>query len=393
MDLKNENKENEQIIKQNRSVKENENESEKEKELDKIKGILEALKTKLDIDYKEEQGNNGTITLLVYKDNNLIASFNANGQQFFDAKFQNDFEEVKRILNKVKVKDEKNSKEKEKITNLEEIENNNEENKKVKNNDEKNKDKKDNKKDNKKEKEQYNEITKESIEEEFGDQYIVSAEINDDEISRKIIGTEGFYGNPFVALNKETKEFVLLGSKGGGKLEEAKLHRTSTVVNVDKYNYDGSIVTQRSINGMILLPPENKDGLDLRVNEYGEIEVNKIVNARGENPQMFPVDTKQKVPSSQEISDMKKDGKGMEEINEILDEMQEKNIIEESERTEILEDLSTNGDSLEEDKEKLNKIINEKENKGEKKPESDTYGDDDDEYDPRDPRYNDPRWN
>lgn len=385
MDLKNENKENEQIIKQNRSVKENENESEKEKELDKIKGILEALKTKLDIDYKEEQGNNGTITLLVYKDNNLIASFNANGQQFFDAKFQNDFEEVKRILNKVKVKDEKNSKEKEKITNLEEIENNNEENKKVKNNDEKNKDKK--------EKEQYNEITKESIEEEFGDQYIVSAEINDDEISRKIIGTEGFYGNPFVALNKETKEFVLLGSKGGGKLEEAKLHRTSTVVNVDKYNYDGSIVTQRSINGMILLPPENKDGLDLRVNEYGEIEVNKIVNARGENPQMFPVDTKQKVPSSQEISDMKKDGKGMEEINEILDEMQEKNIIEESERTEILEDLSTNGDSLEEDKEKLNKIINEKENKGEKKPESDTYGDDDDEYDPRDPRYNDPRWN
>ena len=90
MDLKNENKENEQIIKQNRSVKENENESEKEKELDKIKGILEALKTKLDIDYKEEQGNNGTITLLVYKDNNLIASFNANGQQFFDAKFQND---------------------------------------------------------------------------------------------------------------------------------------------------------------------------------------------------------------------------------------------------------------------------------------------------------------
>ena len=165
MDLKNENKENEQIIKQNRSVKENENESEKEKELDKIKGILEALKTKLDIDYKEEQGNNGTITLLVYKDNNLIASFNANGQHFFDAKFQNDFEEVKRILNKVKVKDEKNAKEKEKITNLEEIENNNEENKKVKNNDEKNKDKKDNKK----EKEQYNEITKESIEEEFGD--------------------------------------------------------------------------------------------------------------------------------------------------------------------------------------------------------------------------------
>ena len=144
---------------------------------------------------------------------------------------------------------------------------------------------------------------------------------------------------------------------------------------------------------MILLPPENKDGLDLRVNEYGEIEVNKIVNARGENPQMFPVDTKQKVPSSQEISDMKKDEKGMEEINEILDEMQEKDIIEESERTEILEDLSTNGDSLEEDKEKLNKIIDEKENKGEKKPESDTYGDDDDEYDPRDPRYNDPRWN
>ena len=106
---------------------------------------------------------------------------------------------------------------------------------------------------------------------------------------------------------------------------------------------------------MVLLPPENKDGLDLRVNEYGEIEVNKIVNARGENPQMFPVDTKQKVPSSQEISDMKKDEKGMEEINEILDEMQEKDIIEESERTEILEDLSTNGDSLEEDKEKLNK--------------------------------------
>lgn len=339
---------------------------------------VEPILRTLGNDYTVEKGVDGIETIVVMgKEGNIVASFNDKETKFFDAEFQQEFmgvkENVKGLKEKVKY-------EKRKVNGRASIDNAGNENK--------NKNEKDEKEEEPKEIE--GEITKEKIENELGDEYVVAAEVNDEEISRKLISTEGFIGNPLIAFNKETKEFVLVGNQGNGKLAEAELLRTATVVNVNKYNYDGSIVEEKSINGMIMLPPENNDGLDLRMNQYGEIEINKIVNARGDNPQMFPVDTKQKTPSTQEIDEMKKDGSGMEELMEIIDDMKAENIITAEEETEILEDLSTDGKTLDEDKAKLKAI---KEQKANEKKGNGEFGDgDDDENDPRDPRANDPRW-
>lgn len=322
---------------------------------DEVEPILRALGN----DYTIEKGEDGTETIVVHgKEGGIVASFNDKETKFFDPKFEQEFEEAKEnekgLSDKVKTKD-VNTKKQEKSKKVDEKEEN--ENEEQNDEKEKNGEKKLENKDAKK---------KEEIEKELGDEYVVSAEIDDEEISRKLIATEGFIGNPLIAFNKNTKEFVLVGNQGNGRLVESQLYRTSTIVNVEKYNFDGSIVEEKSINGMLLLPPENNDGLDLRVNEYGEIEINKIVNARGNNPQMFPVDTKQRVPSTQEISDMKKDGNKMEEITEIIDEMQGRGIIEAGERDELLEEIATNGKTAEEDKAKLKKIAENKEKEEEK---------------------------
>lgn len=204
-------------------------------------------------------------------------------------------------------------------------------------------------------------VTKEEIEEEFGDKYVVAAKILDDELADKLIGTEGFIGYPLMAYDKETKEFVLIGTKQNGELKEAKLHTSSTLTNVNKYNHDGSIVKETSIAGMSYLPPENKDAISMELNQYGEIEINKIVNARSEHAQAIPIDTNQTMPTTNEIEEMKENGECMEEIMQIIEEMKTENIIDDIEETEILEEISNNGKSVEEDKEYLEKIAKQKE--------------------------------
>lgn len=243
--------------------------------------------------------------------------------------------------------------------------------------DEKSKDEQDKKNEQKNESK---EVTKEAIEEEFGDKYVVSAKIYD-ELADKLIGTEGFIGYPLMAFNKETKEFVLLGTTQNGKLKEAEMMRSNSIVNVNQYNFDGSIVRETTITGMMYLPPQNKDAVSMELNEYGEIEINKIVNARSENPQAIPIDTNQTMPTTNEIEEMKENGEGMEEIMEIIEEMKNEDIIDDIEETEVLEEISNNGKSVEEDKEYLERIAKKKEIEQESKqePEEDLDRDDEDD--------------
>lgn len=184
----------------------------------------------------------------------------------------------------------------------------------------------------------------------------MAAKILDDEIADKLIGTEGFIGYPLMAYDKETKQFVLIGTTQNGELKEAQMHTSSTLTNVNKYNYDGSIVKETTIAGMSYLPPEGKDAISMELNQYGEIEINKIVNARSEHAQAIPIDTNQTMPTTNEIEEMKENGEGMEEIMQIIEEMKIENIIDDIEETEILEKISNNGKSVEEDKEYLEKI-------------------------------------
>jgi len=245
-------------------------------------------------------------------------------------------------------------------------ENENDEKNKEENIDE-NEEKKEEKEDNKDEKKLKNKnaTSKEEIKRELGDDYIVAAEINDEEISKKFNATEGFIGNPLIGYNKKTNEFVIIGNYGDGKLKEAELLTVSAqgFNNIDKYNYDGSEVEERGLTAknIMLLPPENNDGIDLKLNEYGELEINKIVNLRGDNPQSFPIDIKQRVPSSQEISDMKANGEKMEEITQIIDELEAKDIINKDEKNELMEKIATDGKSIDEDKQMLENLEKEKE--------------------------------
>lgn len=166
-----------------------------------------------------------------------------------------------------------------------------------------------------------------------------------------------------MAYDKETKEFVLIGTKQNGELKEAEFHTSSTLTNVNKYNHDGSIVKETTITRMSYLPPEGKDAISMEINQYGEMEINKILNARTDHAQAIHIDTNQTVPTTKEVEDMKENSESMEEIMQIIEEMKTENIIDDIEETEILEKISNNGKSLEEDKEYLEKIVKNKEQK------------------------------
>ena len=324
---------------------------------EEIKAEVEPILKTLDNDYSIEEGEGGILTIVVYgKNNEIVACVNEKETKFFNIDFEQKFLDIetrlKELRNKVKVTKEPNLPEKaETEKNRDEILN------KAKIEDEAKNDEKNLK--------NKNDVSKENIKKELGDDYVVSAEINDEEISKKFNATEGFIGNPLIAYNKKTNKFVIIGNDGTGKLKEATLLTVSaqSSKNVDKYNYDGSIVQEKGLvaKDIMLLPPENNDGIDLRINEYGEIEINKIVNLRGDNPQSFPIDTKQRVPSSSEISDMKANGEKLEEITNIIDELEAKNVIDNDEKNKLMEELATNGMSIEEDKEILEDIKKEKE--------------------------------
>lgn len=340
---------------------------------EEIRAEVEPILKTLDNDYSIETGEDGIRTIVVYgKNNEIVASINEKETKFFNIEFEQKFFEVELKLKDIrdKVKAIENGKTK----------GNKEDGNKENENDEKNKEENINeneeneeeKEDNTDEKELKNKnaTSKEDIKKELGDDYIVAAEINDKEISDKFNATEGFIGNPLIGYNKKTNQFVIIGNNGNGKLKEAKLLTVSAqgFNNVDTYNYDGSEVQERGLTAqnIMLLPPENNDGIDLRMNEYGQIEMNKIVNLRGDNPQSFPIDTKQRVPSSQEISDMKANGEKMDEITKIIDELIAKDVIDKDEKNELMEKIATNGKSMEEDKKMLEDMKKDKEEQEEK---------------------------
>lgn len=238
-------------------------------------------------------------------------------------------------------------------------------------------------KNNEKEENKITAVTKEQLQEVFGDKYVVAAEIDDKEISEKFSGIEGFIGNPLMAYNKETKQFVFIGNDQNGNIKESELIRTSSVVNVSKYNQNGTIKEEVAITGMIFIPPQNEDALSIEMNEYGEVEINKVVNARSDNPILFPVDTKQTVPTTMEIENMKQNGEKMQELELIINEMYDENLIDSNEANNLKEEIATNGKTVEEDREMLNNLAEQK--RREKDQSEKTIDDEDDGMPPRNP--------
>lgn len=201
------------------------------------------------------------------------------------------------------------------------------------------------------------EKTKEEFQKELGEDYIVAAEINDEEISRKLITIGNFSGNPYMAYNKKTNEFTIVGNKGDGKLSEVKLLSIPAKC-ADEYSPKGDIIKKRQLAGKssLLLPPDYVEGLNVGMSEYGEVKITKLTDARDPSSPAIPVDTKQTYPTTQEISDMKKDGKGLKELYDIIDEMQAENIISGNEADRKKVEMAHDNRSIDENIEDLKKI-------------------------------------
>lgn len=317
-------------------------------------------------------------TILVYgkKDNSIIATYSEKGFQALTPEgleFQEEFHKLeKKIQNlKDKVKTDKNDKNKKQGNREEEKEENKEEQKENEEEQQKdNNEEKDEKKDkNSKEVKKEGELTKEEIQKQLGDKYVVAEIIVDEEISRELIGTQGFVGNPMIAYNKEEKKFEIVGNKGGGKLEKAKLPSIpASSGKVKRYDHKGEMINEEkgNVSSELLLINGNKDGIELGVTDYGEIVLNKQLNVNDINQQSrvsVPIDTKQKVPTTKEIEEMKENSDKTSELNNKLDSMETDGKISKNQRKNLEKKFATDGKTVEENLEELKKIENEKEEK------------------------------
>ena len=232
------------------------------------------------------------------------------------------------------------------------------------------------------------ELTKEEIQKQLGDKYVVAEVIVDEEISRALIGSEGFTGNPMIAFNKEEKKFEIVGNKGG-KLEKAKLPTMpASTGKVKRYNHDGTIINEEkgNVSDELLLINGGKDGIELGVSDYGEIILNKQLNVNDINQESrvsVPIDTKQKVPTTKEIEEMKVQSNETNEVSKKLDEMERDKLISREERRTLEKKFATDGKTPEENLEDAKKIEQEKLKQEEKNKDEDEL----EGYDPRDPNY------
>lgn len=232
-----------------------------------------------------------------------------------------------------------------------------------------------------KEEENKGELTKEEIQEQLGDKFVVAEIINDEEISKALIGSEGFTGNPMVAYNKEEKRFVIVGNRGG-KIEQAKLPTMpASTGKVKRYNSDGSIINEEkgNVSNELLLINGGKDGIELGVSDYGEIILNKQLNVNDINQESIvsvPIDTNQKVPTTKEIQEMKVKSEKTDKVNQKLDDMEKEGIISKAKRQELEEKFASDGKSPEENMEELKNIEKQKQTENEKHPEAEEEYDD-----------------
>ena len=226
------------------------------------------------------------------------------------------------------------------------------------------------------------EVTKEAIEEKFGDKYVVTTEITDNKIASKLAGTEGFIGRPIIAYNKQTKEFNLLGTKQNGELAEARVRRTGSIVNVTEYNQDGTTMKETTINGMMYITPN--DAISIEMTSAGQVNLREVINPNDpDNKVVVPIDNTRSIsPTSKEIDEMKKNGTGLDEVLDIINEMEKDYLISSDEANKLKSDIAHNTKSVDEDKDNLKKLkeqkIKEKENKKEKEASKEQEIDEDD---------------
>ena len=326
------------------------------KKVDQIREELEPILRALDNDYKikEEIGEDGTKSIVVYDRNNQIAAmFNADKSQFFDQELENGVKDYNRSR-------EENQKEREHEVAKEEIK----------------------EKEEKEEKEKQEENNLQNIEEQLnkntGDEYEILSIIprtGNEEIVSKIYSTSGFVGDIYTVKNKQTGEYSLAGMKDGKIIVDSYKRIPSTIKNVYENGPDGKRLTnpdQEKSKELICLSNEENLALDITENK-----ANVVVNPK-DNPQVYPLETKpvKTISTTKEVDEMKQNPQLMKEINDILDRLVEKGYINENQKTDHLQLISKNGNSLEDDKKKLEKFEEEKDE------EKELEG-----YDPRDPHY------
>lgn len=316
---------------------------------------------------REIEGKDGKkITVFdFYKDGINIANTNENGEIIFT----DEYKKILKSINKdyyAKINIEKR---KPKTISKDDLEKKLQEEEQARNNEDHDKDDtKDKKKeDNSKEKSKQEEPkvdekdknNKEALKKALGDKYTYVSEINDKEVSEEFSRKEGIVGNPYMAYNSETKEFVVIGTNQNGKIIESNMLRTKSITNVDKYDKQGNM-KETTINGLMFIRSQDKDAFSIEINNYGEMEINKVINARTDHPQVLPVDTKQTVPTSKEIDEMKQKSNIMNDIEHKLESLEADGLLTHDEVTRYEEKMSKDMKDPEENLAELEAIENAK---------------------------------
>lgn len=205
------------------------------------------------------------------------------------------------------------------------------------------------------------------MEEELGDEYVIVAEITDQQTSAQLSELEGYIGNPYVVTNKKTGEIRIAGRDQAGKFKVSDYERTyPSPTEVTRMNQDGTQTRETGIRGTIKFGSSKDQALDIEIIGSGTVVINRINNIDNPNKDdqvSIPIDTKQTNPTSLEVDQMRENAEMMDEIMEKLDDLVEREILTEQEKEDKLERISSNGKPLEEDLadlEQLEKIYEEK---------------------------------
>ena len=151
------------------------------------------------------------------------------------------------------------------------------------------------------------------------------------------------------------RTILKIGTNQNGKIIESQMLKTKAITNVDKYDKNGNM-RETTINGLMFIRSQDKDAYSIEVNKFGEMEINKVINARTEHPQVLPVDTKQTVPASKEIDEMKQQSHIMNEIEYKLETLEAEGLMTHDEVTEYENKMSQDDKDPEENLAELDAI-------------------------------------
>lgn len=214
--------------------------------------------------------------------------------------------------------------------------------------------------DNEKAEKTIDEDERKNMEEELEDKYTIVAEISDQVTSEEFSRLEGYVGNPYVVTDKKTGEIRIAGKDQHGNFKVSDYVRTyPSQTEVTRMNQDGTQTKEVGIKGMIKYGDSKDKALDIEITGSGSVVVNRIDNIDNPNKDeqlSITIDTKQTNPTSLEVDQMKRNVEDMDKVLEKLDELEEKGILTSQEKEDKLEQIASNGKTLDEDLEDLEKL-------------------------------------